>query len=105
MQTRPVLEGLALMEQRKHRHNLLQHVLESGKMLSDGSGMMYSEGLGCIRILTKAPGDEISQNPRMKDLGWHGWEPRKDKKQGSHITRFVKINHYGYSVSNWVRGV
>lgn len=62
---------------------------------------MYSEGLDCIRTLTKAPGDEISKNPRMKDLGWHGGEPRKDKKQGSHITRFVKINH---SVKNWVKG-
>lgn len=29
----------------------------------------------------------------MKDLGWHGRELERGKKQGSHTTRFVKINH------------
>ena len=29
----------------------------------------------------------------MKDLGWQGREPERGKKQGSHTTRFVKINH------------
>lgn len=55
--------------------------------------------------MTKVTGNEMSRNPRMKDLGWYGGETGKGKKLRSHVTRFGKINHYNYSINNGGRGV
>lgn len=37
---------------------------------------------------------------REEDLGWHGRELERGKRQGSHTTRFVKINHSSLRVKN-----